>query len=116
AFVIAGALALNGFAAQADGLEGPAGMNGFSSAAQTLSKADGVLRLTLDKDVLIRLDQDAASVVVNNPEHAQVMLDSPRLLIVMPRQPGATSFSVLNAKGETILNKTVIVSGVHKNY
>lgn len=77
---------------------------------------DDTLRLTTNKDRLIRLDQDASSVIVNNPLHAEVMLDSPRLLIVMPRQPGATSFSVLDADGHTILHKEIIVSNVQPNY
>jgi len=83
---------------------------------QEAAAIEGPLRLTSNKDVLIRLDQDAASVVVNNPAHAAVMLDTPRLLIVMPRLPGATSFHVLNAKGEIILKKDVIVSNVEKQY
>lgn len=78
--------------------------------------SDDTLRLTTNKDKLIRLDQDASSVIVNNPLHAEVMLDSPRLLIVMPRQPGATSFSVLDADGHTILHKEIIVTNVQPNY
>jgi hypothetical protein len=77
---------------------------------------DGILRLTTNKNKLVRLDQDAASVIVNNPEHAEVMLDSPRLLIVMPRAPGATSFIVLDANGRVILRKEIIVSNVQPQY
>jgi hypothetical protein len=77
---------------------------------------DDSLRLTTNKDKIIRLDQDAASVIVNNPEHAAVLLDSPRLLIVMPRQPGATSFSVLDNAGNVILKKEIIVTNVQPHY
>ncbi|MFH1157585.1 MAG: pilus assembly protein N-terminal domain-containing protein [Pseudomonadota bacterium] len=80
------------------------------------AEEDGALRLTPDKNELVRLDQDAASVIVNNPAHAEVLLDSPRLLIVMPRQPGTTSFTVLNALGETILQKNIIVTSVQSKY
>jgi hypothetical protein len=90
---------------------------GKSETQQGASVNDGgILRLTNNKNEIIRLDQDAASVIVNNPEHIAVMLDSPRLLIVLPRQSGATSFTVLNAKGETILEKDVIVSNVKEHY
>lgn len=82
----------------------------------TPTKNDDSLRLTSNKDQIIRLDRDAASVIVNNPEHASVMLDSPRLLIVMPRLPGTTSFSVLDNQGEIILQKDVIVSNVQRQY
>ncbi len=79
-------------------------------------KDDEPLRLTTNKDRIIRLDKDASSVIVNNPAHAVVMLDSPRLLIVMPRQPGATSFSVLDGDGNTILHKEIIVTNVQPQY
>lgn len=79
-------------------------------------KNDDALRLTMNRDQIVRLDQDAASVIVNNPAHAEVLLDSPRLLIVMPRAAGATSFTVLNAKGETILRRDIIVTNVQPKY
>jgi hypothetical protein len=81
-----------------------------------VEKHDGALRLTSNKDQLIRLEQDAASVVVNNPSKVNILLDSPRLLIVMPRETGATSFKVLNAKGEVILEKDVIISNAQPEY
>ena len=84
------------------------------STAAPVAKADavdeGIVRITPDQTKIITLDQDAASVIVANPAYAQVVLDSPRLLVVMPRTPGATSSTVINAKGETIFSKTVIVS------
>jgi len=74
------------------------------------------LRITSDKNALVRLDHDAASVVINNPNTASVMLDSPRLLIVVPHQPGATSFTVLDAKGEVVLQKDILVTNVQPQY
>lgn len=85
-------------------MEAPSGM--------AVTDADNeTIRLTPDKTKIIHLDQDAASVVVTNPKNLSVLMDSPRLLIVMPRAPGTTSFTVLNNKGQTIAEKTVIVSG-----
>jgi Pilus formation protein N terminal region len=79
-------------------------------AAKDLKDDPDVIRITPDSSKIIRLEQDAASVIVANPAHAEVILDSPRLLVVMPRQPGVTSFTVLNAKGETLAQKRVIVT------
>lgn len=76
------------------------------------SEEDNFIRITPDKTKILRLDEDAASVIVTNPVHASVLLDSPRLLIVMPRVPGSTSFTVLNADGAVITEKTVIVSAM----
>ncbi len=77
--------------------------------------ADGPLRLNLDTTKVIKLDRDAASVVVTNPNNVRVLLDTPRLLLVMPRTPGSTTMMVLDNKGETILEKTVIVAAVAKS-
>lgn len=77
------------------------------SAAQT---TDGSIRITPDKTHIVRLDRNAASVIVANPAHAEIVLDTPRLLVIMPRSPGATSFTVLDAEGEVIMEKNVIVA------
>jgi len=71
---------------------------------------DAPLRLTPDRAQTLQLDQDAVSVVVTNPAHASVLLDTPRTLVIMPRTPGSTSFTVLDGKGGIVLQKTVIVA------
>lgn len=75
-----------------------------------------VIRLTTNRNEFVQLEQDASSVIVNNPAHASVMLDTPRLLIIVPHQPGVTSFTVLDQEGKTILQKDIIVSNVEKKY
>jgi hypothetical protein len=116
-FLIAVSLIMAGTAAFAanDGVSkmeslmaAPAGM------ADPAPADDGTIRLTPDKTQIVHLQQDAASVIVTNPAHASVLLDSPRLLVVMPRVPGTTSFTVLNDKGQTITEKTVIVTALAK--
>lgn len=86
----------------------------LSAPALAETAADDSIRLTPDASRTVRLEQDAASVIVTNPETARVILDTPRLLIVLPRQPGSTRFSALNAKGETIVEKNIIVAGTAK--
>lgn len=88
----------------------PASTAELSAAPPAGKPDDNVIRLTPDTTRVVRLEQDAVSVLVTNPEHARVLLDSPRMMIVMPRTPGTTPIMALNAKGETILQKTVIVS------
>lgn len=80
------------------------------------NRTNAPIRLTSNKNKLIRLERDASSVVVNNPNHASVMLDTPRLLIIVPHQPGATSFTVLDENGETIIEKDVIITNVQPKY
>lgn len=94
-----------------------AASQGASPAAVAKSVRDpNILRLIFDKIHIIRLEEDAASVIVTNPAHATVMLDSPRLLVVMPRQPGATTFRVLNAEGREILVQEVVVTATEEKY
>lgn len=74
------------------------------------------LRLTPDKSELVRLDREAASVVVGNPAHISVLIDNPKLAVVVPRQPGATYFTVLDKDGNVIMQRHVIVASPKKNY
>ena len=89
-----------------------------SATAEEPPVDDGTIRLTPDKSKIVRLDNDAASVIVSNPANATVLLDTPRVLVVIPRAPGATSFTVLDIYGNTIMEKNVIVTGrsVSKRY
>lgn len=93
----------------------PASIQNQDEAA-IASAEDDVIRLTPDGSKIIHLDQDAASVIVNNPKQLGVILDNPRLLVVMPKEPGTTSFTVLNANGQTILQRRVIVTGAQQKY
>jgi len=77
---------------------------------------DSLIRLTPDRTKLLRLDQDAASVIVTNPAHASVALESQRLLVIMPRAPGTTAFTVLNRDGQVILEKSIIVTAAESKY
>ena len=74
------------------------------------------LRLTPDKSELVRLDREAASVIVGNPAHISVIIDNPKLAVVVPRQSGATYFSVLDKEGNVIMQRHVIVASPKKNY
>lgn len=91
-----------------------------SSASDTTFKAEDathpVLRLTPDKSELVRLDEDAASVIVGNPLHASVLAESPRLLVVVPKAAGATYFTVLGENGKVLMQRHVIVASPKEDY
>ncbi|MBI1216362.1 MAG: hypothetical protein GC185_11180 [Alphaproteobacteria bacterium] len=90
--------------------------NDDSAAQQAVVGADGSIRITPDRTYLLRLDQDAASVIVTNPDHASIALDTPRLLVIMPRLPGSTAFTVLDRRGQVVMEKNIIVTAVQKKY
>lgn len=75
-----------------------------------------ILKITPDKSELVRLDSDAASIIVGNPDHLGVLMDNRRLLILVPRQPGATYLTVLNAAGEIIMQRHVIIASPQTDY
>jgi hypothetical protein len=77
---------------------------------------DAPLQMTTDQTKIIHLQQDAANVIINNPEHASIALESPRLLLITPHQPGTTSMIVLDSSGKTIMQRDVIVTNVRQKY
>jgi Flp pilus assembly secretin CpaC len=75
-----------------------------------------VLNMMPDKSELIRLPEEAASVAVGNPNHINVMLDTPDTLIVVPRTVGASHFSVIGESGKLIMQRHVVVGAPQEQY
>lgn len=84
-----------------------------SAYAQSL---DAAIRLTPNESKIIHLNKDAGSVIVANPVHASVFLDTPRIVVIVPATPGATSFSVLDRNGNMIMQRDIIVSDRKNKY
>ena len=74
------------------------------------------INLTPDKSEMLRLEEDAASIIIGNEAHIQLLMDSPKRLVVVPRAPGATFFTVLNKKGEVIMQRHAIVASPKEKY
>lgn len=120
-FVLIALLSLSaGFAtpsAANDGEQRTAGfMPGHTDVPPSVLRAAPRLNLTMDRSELIRLDEDAAGVVIGNPAHISVLLDTPQTLVVVPQQPGATHFTVLDDRGEVLMARNVIVAAPAENY
>lgn len=75
-----------------------------------------LIRLTPDKSELIRLEKEAGSVIVGNPAHVNVLAESSRILVLVPRVPGATHVTVLDKKGQILMQRHVIVASPKKDY
>ena len=91
----------------------PSSTNDFQNDVE---ETHPMLRLTPDKSELVRLDEDAVSVVVGNPAHLGVLLDTPRVLVLIPRAPGATYFTVLNRDGNPIMQRHAIIAPPKQKY
>lgn len=86
------------------------------TAVEDISATHPILRLSPDKTEMVTLDRDAQSIVIGNPDHASVLMENPRLLLVVPRQPGATHFSVLDKDGAVIMQRHVVVAAPREKY
>ncbi len=87
-----------------------------TTTADNLVTTHPVIRLTPDKSELVRLDQDAVTVIVGNPAHLNVLLDTPRLMVLIPRTPGSTHFTVLDQAGNVIMQRHAIVASQKRDY
>lgn len=74
------------------------------------------LELTPDKSELIYLDEDVGSIIIGNPTHINVMADTSRSIVVVPRKPGATHFVILGKNGQVMMQRHVIVAAPTKDY
>ncbi len=74
------------------------------------------VRLTPDKSELIRLDREAVTIIVGNPEHVSVLADTSKTLVLVPQLPGATHFTVLDSHGEVIMQRHVIIASPKERY
>ena len=68
------------------------------------------IQLAPGRAQVVPLPADAGAVVVGNPANLTAMLDTPRTMILVPHQPGITSLTVLDRKGETMLASDIVVS------
>lgn len=92
-----------------------------SVSDKTLLNEDGEdthppIRLTPDKSELIRLDKEAGTIIIGNPDHLSVLADSAKTLVLVPRMPGATYITVLDRQGEVLMQRHAIVAAPKEKY
>lgn len=90
-----------------------------SADAGEIAGDDGdfpLLRLTPDKPETIQLDRAAVNVLIGNDTHLQIIPDTSRNLILMPRKPGTTYFKALDAAGEVIMQRHIVIAPPKHNY
>ena len=67
------------------------------------------LTVTVDKAKVLRLQRDAATVMVANPTIADVVVESPRMIFILGIEPGETSLHIFDARGNEILEAALVV-------
>jgi hypothetical protein len=74
------------------------------------------LRLTPDKSAIVRLDAEAGTVVIGNPNHISILAENTKTLVIVPKMPGATYFTIMDATGNVIMQRHVIVASPKEKY
>ncbi len=74
------------------------------------ANASQLVKVELSKGSMIRLESPIVSVVVADPETADVQVVSPKLLFVRGKKVGETSLYAVSANDETVLDATVEVT------
>jgi|GEM_PF-2661877 len=82
----------------------------------SLIETDEPLYLTPDKSEIVDINSDIGSVIIGNDQHVNILVDSARRLIFVPRAPGASHVMILGKKGQVIMQRHVIVSGPKEGY
>lgn len=81
-----------------------------------VSETHPPIRLTPDQSQIVRLDSPAGSVIIGNSAHLNILADSQNTLVLVPRAPGASHFTVLDRHSAIIMQRHVIVAGPQKEY
>lgn len=68
-----------------------------------------IMNVIVDKAQIVRLNRDAGVVMIANPNIADVVIESPRLIFVLGRNPGETNLYVLDGNGRQLLYKDLVV-------
>lgn len=100
----------------ADGKAETIDMPAIATAGEDIAITHPILNITQDKSEMVKLDHPAASVVVGNPAHISVMLDTPDTLVVVPRAAGASYFTVIGKDGSILMQRHVIVGAAKEKY
>lgn len=88
----------------------------YGAPEPTSGDTHPTLKLTPDKSEMIRLDADATSVIIGSGEHLGAVAESSRLIVLVPRLPGATYLTILDAQGKVLMQRHVLVDAPKEKY
>jgi hypothetical protein len=81
----------------------------WSGASGSLADGRAPVDVIIDQAWLIRLEADAAQIIVGNPAIADVTAQDARLLVVTGKSYGTTNLIALDAQGKEILSARLSV-------
>lgn len=84
----------------------------LASLSGVAHATDPIFQIDLNKTQILRLPEAAGSVVIGNPAIADVMLQSPTMILVIGRGFGETNLMVLDRNGDTVVDANVQVTSI----
>ena len=84
----------------------------FAFLAAGTAWADNAVEVPLGRAAILHLQSTPAQVVIGNPAIADVTLQSARTLTLFGKFPGGTTLTVLDAKGNALMDMDVVVTSV----
>jgi len=71
-----------------------------------------IMRVFIDKSVVLELERPASVVSIANPDIADVTVQSPKVIVVTGKSVGETSLHILNGRQKIVLTYDIIVAPV----
>ena len=82
------------------------------AAASPSLAGEQIFRVDLNKTQILRLPTKAGSIVVGNPQIADISIHSPEMIFVVGRGYGETNLIVLDRNGRTVMDADIQVTSV----
>ena len=83
-------------------------------AAEAESVDDAVI-VTVDRAKIFRIAHPAATIIIGNPAIADATVEDERTLVLTGRSFGVTNIIILDADGEPIVDRTIVVRSHETN-
>jgi hypothetical protein len=81
----------------------------LGAGGPAFAASNEVVEVLVDQATLVRLDRQAAEIVVGNPSIADVSVQSGKLLVVTGKSFGETNLIVMDADGKVVVSRRLIV-------
>lgn len=92
-----------------------AGAATVSVPSASASDADDMLGVTIDHARVLKLQNQAETIIIGNPAIVDVTVHDSRTLILTGRSYGITNLIVLGANGQAIIDEEISVRNLEKN-
>lgn len=87
-----------------------------SNPGYDVTEAGPLYRLTPDKIKMLDLGESAASTIIGNERHLDIFFDTSNRAALVPKEPGASHFQILNQQGQVIASGHAIIASPERDY